>query len=264
MPWNSPSSQPTSWACAMRSSASVGHVVGGKGERQALELLAQLRREALRELLDRPGVHLAQPQARGVVQGRGPHLLQQLLDHGADPHDLGRLLDHVGGALLPRRLHRPVGTDGHGPHGLAVRADDDDLLLLGLLAHDRDPALPARSCTRSGILRSMTSTATAFDVTAVRADFPALAEGLAHFDGPGGTQVPAAVSDAVADAMRSAVSNRHGPFASSRRADALVDAAREAVADLVGGDPAGVVLGQSMTGQHLRHGRRAGQDLAAG
>lgn len=86
-----------------------------------------------------------------------------------------------------------------------------------------------------------------FDPSGVRADFPALAEGLAHFDGPGGTQVPSAVSDAVADAMRSAVSNRHGPFPSSRRADALVDAAREAVADLVGGDPAGVVLGQSMT-----------------
>ena len=86
-----------------------------------------------------------------------------------------------------------------------------------------------------------------YDIAAVRAQFPALAEGLAHFDGPGGTQVPEAVSDAVGDAMRSAVSNRHGPFASSRRADAIVDAAREAVADLVGGDPAGVVLGQSMT-----------------
>jgi len=86
-----------------------------------------------------------------------------------------------------------------------------------------------------------------YDVESVRADFPALAEGLAHFDGPGGTQVPESVSDAVRDAMRSAVSNRHGPFASSRRADELVDAAREAVADLVGGDPAGVVLGQSMT-----------------
>ncbi|CAA9341093.1 MAG: Cysteine desulfurase [uncultured Frankineae bacterium] len=93
----------------------------------------------------------------------------------------------------------------------------------------------------------MTSTALPLDVSAVRADFPALAEGLAHFDGPGGTQVPAAVSDAVAGAMRSALSNRHGPFASSRRSDAVVDAAREAVADLVGGDPAGVVLGQSMT-----------------
>jgi len=86
-----------------------------------------------------------------------------------------------------------------------------------------------------------------YDVEAVRRDFPALAEGLAHFDGPGGTQVPDAVSAAVHDAMRSAVSNRHGPFASSRRSDALVDAAREAVADLVGGEPGGVVLGQSMT-----------------
>ena len=86
-----------------------------------------------------------------------------------------------------------------------------------------------------------------FDVDRVRRDFPALAEGLAHFDGPGGTQVPGQVSDAVHHVMRSAVSNRHGPFASSRRADALVDAAREAVADLVGGDPSGVVLGQSMT-----------------
>lgn len=87
----------------------------------------------------------------------------------------------------------------------------------------------------------------AYDVAAVRAQFPALAQGLAHFDGPGGTQVPEPVSDAVRDAMRSAVSNRHGPFASSRRADAIVDAARLAVADLVGGDPGGVVLGQSMT-----------------
>ena len=92
-----------------------------------------------------------------------------------------------------------------------------------------------------------TASVPVFDIAAARADFPALAEGLAHFDGPGGTQVPSAVSDAVAEAMRSAVSNRHGPFASSRRADAIVDAARAAVADLVGGVPEGVVLGQSMT-----------------
>jgi cysteine desulfurase family protein (TIGR01976 family) len=86
-----------------------------------------------------------------------------------------------------------------------------------------------------------------YDVDAVRAQFPALAEGLAHFDGPGGTQVPLAVSEAVAEAMRSAVSNRHGPFASSRRANRLVDDARAAVADLLGADPGGVVFGQSMT-----------------
>jgi hypothetical protein len=50
-----------------------------------------------------------------------------------------------------------------------------------------------------------------YDVEAVRAHFPALAEGLAHFDGPGGTQVPQAVADAVAATMASAVSNRGGP-----------------------------------------------------
>jgi cysteine desulfurase family protein (TIGR01976 family) len=86
-----------------------------------------------------------------------------------------------------------------------------------------------------------------WDVAAVRAQFPALAEGLAHFDGPGGTQVPAAVSDAVRDASRSALSNRHGGFASSDRTDALVDAAREAAADLLGADPRGVFFSASMT-----------------
>jgi cysteine desulfurase family protein (TIGR01976 family) len=87
----------------------------------------------------------------------------------------------------------------------------------------------------------------AFDPASVRRLFPALAEGIAHFDGPGGTQVPFPVSDAVADSFRSAVSNTHGAFASSARADATVDAARAAVADLTGGDPAGVVLGPSAT-----------------
>ena len=81
----------------------------------------------------------------------------------------------------------------------------------------------------------------------IRADFPALAEGLAHFDGPGGTQVPAAVADAVAATYRSAVSNSHGAFASSRRSDGIVAQARQAAADLLGADPRGVVLGQSMT-----------------
>ena len=86
-----------------------------------------------------------------------------------------------------------------------------------------------------------------YDVEAVRSRFPALREGLAHFDGPGGTQVPDAVADAVAGTMRSAVSNRHGDFASSARADGIVDAARAAAGDLLGVDPRGVFFGPSMT-----------------
>ncbi len=86
-----------------------------------------------------------------------------------------------------------------------------------------------------------------YDVTAARADFPALVEGIAHFDGPGGTQIPTAVADAVSTTMRSAVSNRHGDFRSSHRADGIVDAAREAAGDLLGVDRRGVVFGMSMT-----------------
>ncbi len=92
----------------------------------------------------------------------------------------------------------------------------------------------------------------AYDIDRVRSLYPALSEGLVHLDGPGGTQVAAPVIDAVAGTLRSAVSNRHGPFVSSRRADAIVDAARVAAADLVGGQPHGVVLGPSMTALTFR------------
>ena len=85
------------------------------------------------------------------------------------------------------------------------------------------------------------------DVQAIRKQFPALAEGAAHFDGPGGTQVPQVVADAVADALTSAVSNRGEVTASERRADDIVNTAREAMGDLLGVDPQGVVFGRSMT-----------------
>ena len=86
-----------------------------------------------------------------------------------------------------------------------------------------------------------------FDVRAVREQFPALGEGAAHFDGPGGTQVPRVVAEAVADVLTSAVSNRGRGTASERRADDIVHAARAAVGDFVGVDPRGIVFGRSMT-----------------
>ncbi|MGI8699747.1 MAG: aminotransferase class V-fold PLP-dependent enzyme, partial [Nocardioidaceae bacterium] len=86
-----------------------------------------------------------------------------------------------------------------------------------------------------------------FDVQRVRACFPALAEGAAHFDGPGGSQVPQSVADAVASTLTSAISNRGRVTRSSRRADEIVVAAREAVGDLLGTEPGGVVFGRSMT-----------------
>ncbi|MFD1149954.1 cysteine desulfurase-like protein [Saccharothrix hoggarensis] len=86
-----------------------------------------------------------------------------------------------------------------------------------------------------------------YDVDSVRARFPSLASGTAHFDGPGGSQVPAAVADAVRGAMTSSLANRGSVTAAERTADAIVLDARRAVADLLGASPGGVVFGRSMT-----------------
>ena len=86
-----------------------------------------------------------------------------------------------------------------------------------------------------------------YDVHAVRARFPALAAGIAHFDGPGGSQVPDTVAAAVADTLLSPLANRGSVTAAERAADAIVLAARAAMGDLLGADPRGVVFGRSMT-----------------
>ncbi len=67
------------------------------------------------------------------------------------------------------------------------------------------------------------------------------------FDGPGGTQTPEPVTQAVADTMRSALSNRDRDTLSGRRADDIVLAARAAIADLLAVEPQTVVFGRSMT-----------------
>jgi cysteine desulfurase family protein (TIGR01976 family) len=86
-----------------------------------------------------------------------------------------------------------------------------------------------------------------YDVRAVRARFPALAAGAAHFDGPGGSQVPDAVADAVAATLVSPLANRGQVTAAERAADAVVVEARAAMADLLGAAAAGIVFGRSMT-----------------
>ena len=86
-----------------------------------------------------------------------------------------------------------------------------------------------------------------YDVAAVRAAFPALRAGAAHFDGPGGTQVPEVVGRAVAETLTAPIANRGRITAAERRADDTVVAARLAVADLLGADPTGVVFGRSAT-----------------
>jgi cysteine desulfurase family protein (TIGR01976 family) len=87
----------------------------------------------------------------------------------------------------------------------------------------------------------------AYDVAAVRACFPALADGAAHFDGPGGSQTPTAVADAVHRTLTSAIANRGVVTAAERTAESTVGAMRDAMADLLNADPRGIVYGRSMT-----------------
>src|ERR687890_736885 len=86
-----------------------------------------------------------------------------------------------------------------------------------------------------------------YDVGAVRARFPALRAGTAHFDGPGGTQVPDVVARAVVETLTSPIANRGRVTAAERTADDVVTAARQALADLLGADPRGIVFGRSAT-----------------
>jgi cysteine desulfurase family protein (TIGR01976 family) len=86
-----------------------------------------------------------------------------------------------------------------------------------------------------------------FDVDSVRKRFPALAEGAAHFDSPGGSQVADLVADAVSTTLTSAIANRGRETTAERRADDIVHSARLAAADLLNADPAGIVFGRSMT-----------------
>ncbi len=85
------------------------------------------------------------------------------------------------------------------------------------------------------------------DVARIRSDFPALDQGISYFDGPGGTQVPRQVADAISTTMTSGLSNRGAVTLSERRAEEVVVAARRAVADLLGCDAGGVVFARSMT-----------------
>jgi len=86
-----------------------------------------------------------------------------------------------------------------------------------------------------------------FEVAAVRAQFPALAAGAAHFDGPGGSQTPLPVARAISDALLSPIANRGTVTQAERNADDIVRGARVAMADLLGADPRGIVFGRSMT-----------------
>jgi cysteine desulfurase family protein (TIGR01976 family) len=86
-----------------------------------------------------------------------------------------------------------------------------------------------------------------YDVQKIREDFPALNSGLAFFDGPGGSQVPYQVGNAISNAITKPISNRNVTTQSERNAEEIVIDFRQAVGDLINADPNGVVYGRSWT-----------------
>src|SRR3954469_22604746 len=86
-----------------------------------------------------------------------------------------------------------------------------------------------------------------YDVAKVRAHFPALESGLAFFDGPGGSQTPDVVGEPVRSTLVSPLSNRGDLTVAQENAERAVVGAREALADLLGATPDGVVFGRSFT-----------------
>lgn len=109
-----------------------------------------------------------------------------------------------------------------------------------------------------------------YDVEALRREFPALAltdagRPIAYFDGPGGTQVPQRVIDAVVGYYTSANANDGGAFLTSARSDAIVHDAHEALADFLNARSADEIkTGANMTTLTFHIGRSIGATLQAG
>ena len=102
------------------------------------------------------------------------------------------------------------------------------------------------------------------DVEAVRNRFSSLQSPLAFFDGPGGTQVPDEVIDAIAGYLRESNANVGGPYATSRATETLITNARLAAAGFLGCSPDEVVFGANMTTLNFALTRTAARELSEG
>ncbi len=107
------------------------------------------------------------------------------------------------------------------------------------------------------------------DLIWVRSQFPSLSQTVdghpvVFLDGPGGTQVPQTVIDAISDYLRGSNANTDGAFATSQRTDAMLAGARTAMADFLGCGPEEVVFGANMTSLTFAMSRSIGRELNAG
>jgi cysteine desulfurase family protein (TIGR01976 family) len=111
--------------------------------------------------------------------------------------------------------------------------------------------------------------ANALDLDWVRSQFPSLAQTVngqpaTFLDGPGGTQVPQRVIDAISDYLKRDNANTCGAYATSRRTDAMIAGARSAMSDFLGCDADEIVFGANMTSLTFAISRSIGRELASG
>jgi len=110
---------------------------------------------------------------------------------------------------------------------------------------------------------------TSLDLSWIRSQFPSFSETVnghpaAYFDGPGGTQVPQRVIDAISDYLKHANANTCGAYLTSRRTNQVIADARSAMADFFGCDADEVVFGFNMTSLTFAMSRAIGRELKAG
>ncbi|HEX2638625.1 MAG TPA: cysteine desulfurase-like protein [Gemmatimonadales bacterium] len=103
----------------------------------------------------------------------------------------------------------------------------------------------------------------------IRRHFPALerqhrGHPVAYFDGPGGTQVPTSVADAVREYLLHHNANTHWLYPTSEETDELIAASRQALADLLGANPAEIAFGANMTTLTFHLARALGRGWGAG
>lgn len=118
-------------------------------------------------------------------------------------------------------------------------------------------------------MQTTTDTAPALDIAYVRSQFPSLSQTVnghpaAFLDGPGGTQVPKRVIDAISRYLSQDNANTGGAYATSRQTDAMIAEARKAMADFLHCGADEVVFGQNMTSLTFAMSRAIGLELRPG
>src|SRR5579864_8428310 len=128
--------------------------------------------------------------------------------------------------------------------------------------HERLPYRETMPTTQDDLI-------TALDLSSIRSKFPSFAETVnghpaAYLDGPGGTQVPQRVIDAITDYLKHANANTCGAYLTSRRTNEVIASARAAMADFFGCDSDEIVFGFNMTSLTFAMSRAIGRELGPG